>query len=90
MEIPEKILVEPANVFFEPGWGEGGGLPSRWESAYCTVTGLLAACYAFGVAWLNSRGGGCSKEPGLCWTVDLLNFPPGLIPVFQSSVSHSN
>ena len=52
--------------------------------------------HAFGVAWLNSRGrGGGSgvvlKTPGSrCWTVDLLNFPPGLIPVFQSSVSPSN
>ena len=40
--------------------------------------------YVFGVAWLNSRGGGgrwgCSKEHDLCWIVDLLNFCTGAYP----------
>ena len=47
--------------------------------------------YAFGVAWLSSGGGGVVLKNLFCaglWI--LLKFPPGLIPVFQSSVSPSN
>ena len=36
--------------------------------------------YALGVAWLNCRGWGCSKEHALSWTVDLMNVCTGAYP----------
>ena len=70
MEIPDKMLFEPANFFLGGGGGRVGASVKVGVSLLHRHRAI--SWHAFWVAWLNSRGrgggveSGCSKEPGLC------------------------
>ena len=57
---------------------EGVNRPGRRASYFFLV------CIAFGVAWINSKGWGCSKDYALCWSVELLSYWTGATPVFKA------
>ena len=71
MEIPENVH-------------EGVNKPGRRVDLLPPLSQLIFFWCAFGVALINSRGWGCSKDYALCWSVELVSYCTGATPVFKA------